>query len=114
MVSDKLPLRNAVRVREVEHRFDARWTRQPRRPTRPSGLPSRELTFKMAVADYSPARPGPSPIPVGRICSLHVHRGCLWDALASILLGEVAIPGALVTGTLLFVAVATVGFMLAG
>jgi hypothetical protein len=38
----------------------------------------------------------------------------LWDALASILLGEVAIPGALVTGTLLFVAVATVGFMLAG
>ena len=54
-----------------------------------------------------------SRVLVGRICSLNLISG-VWGALAPILPGDVTVPGALVTGALLFVVVATLGFLLAG
>jgi hypothetical protein len=68
----------------------------------------------MAVADYSPAKPGPNPT-VGfllagfTICML-VSCG-VWGAVASVLPPKVAVGGALMTGALLFLAVATLGFL---
>jgi hypothetical protein len=68
----------------------------------------------MAVLDYSPARPGPNPtagfLLAGFVVCMFVSCG-VWGAVASVLPPKVAIGGALVTGSLLFVAVATLGFM---
>ena len=69
----------------------------------------------MAVADYSPMRPGPNPtagfLLAGFVLCMFVSCG-VWGAFAAVLPREVAVGGALVTGTLLFVVVATLGFML--
>jgi hypothetical protein len=71
----------------------------------------------MAVGDYSPARPGPSPtagfLLAGFVLCMFVSCG-VWGAFAAILRPEIAICGAVVTGCLLFVAVAGLGFMLFG
>ena len=67
-----------------------------------------------AVADYSPARQGPNPtagfLLAGFVLCMFISCG-LWGAVSSILPPDVAIGGALVTGTLLFVVVATLGFL---
>ena len=67
----------------------------------------------MAVLDYSPARPGPNPtagfLLAGFVVCMFVSCG-VWGALVPILSREVAIPGALVTGALLFVVIMTLGF----
>jgi hypothetical protein len=60
-----------------------------------------------AIGDaYSPARPGPNPtagfLLAGFVICMFVSCG-VWGALVPILRREVAIPGALVTGILLFV-----------
>jgi hypothetical protein len=68
----------------------------------------------MAVLDYSPARPGPNPtagfLLAEFVVCMFVSCG-VWGALVPILPHEVAIPGALVTGALLFVVVVTLGFL---
>jgi hypothetical protein len=68
----------------------------------------------MAVADYSPTRPGLSPrggfLLAGLVLCMFVSCG-VWGALAPILPRDVAFRGALTTGALLFVAVATLGFL---
>ncbi len=68
----------------------------------------------MAVLDYSPMRPGPNPtagfLLAGFVLCMFVSCG-VWGALAPILPPKVAVGGALVTGSLLFVAVAMLGFM---
>jgi hypothetical protein len=69
----------------------------------------------MAVGDYSPTRPGPNPtagfLLAGFVVCMFVS--CrVWGAFAAILPRDVAVGGALTTGVLLFVAVATLGFML--
>ncbi len=67
-----------------------------------------------AVADYSPMRPGPNPtagfLLAGFVLCMFVSCG-VWGAFSPILPPDVAIGGALVTGTLLFVVVATLGFL---
>jgi asparagine N-glycosylation enzyme membrane subunit Stt3 len=67
-----------------------------------------------AVGDYSPMRPGPNPtagfLLAGFVLCMFVSCG-VWGAFSPILPPDVAIGGALVTGTLLFVAVATLGFL---
>jgi hypothetical protein len=67
-----------------------------------------------AVADYSPARPGPNPtagfLLAGLILSMFVSAG-IWGAFAAILPPKVAFGGVLTTGVLLFLAVATLGFL---
>ena len=67
----------------------------------------------MAVLDYSPMRPGPNPtagfLLAGFVLCMFVSCG-VWGALAPILPPKVAVGG-LVTGSLLFVAVAMLGFM---
>jgi hypothetical protein len=69
----------------------------------------------MAMLDYSPARPGPNPtagfLLAGFVLSMFVSSG-VWGALSPILPRDVVIRGALVTGCLLFAAVATLGFLL--
>jgi quinol-cytochrome oxidoreductase complex cytochrome b subunit len=69
----------------------------------------------MAVLDYSPARPGPNPtagfLLAGFVLSMFVSFG-VWGALSPILPRDVVIRGALVTGCLLFAAVATLDFLL--
>jgi hypothetical protein len=71
----------------------------------------------MAVADYSPARPGPNPtagfLLAGFTVSMFVSSG-VWGAVAPILPPKVAVGGALMTGALLFLAVATLGFLVPG
>ena len=68
----------------------------------------------MAVADYSPMRPGPNPtagfLLTGFVLCMFISSG-VWGAFAAILPPKVAVGGALVTGSLLFVAVATLGFL---
>ena len=68
----------------------------------------------MAAADYSPMRPGPNAtagfLLAGFVLCMFVSCG-VWRAPAPILPPKVAVGGALVTGSLLFVAVATLGFM---
>jgi hypothetical protein len=69
----------------------------------------------MAVADYSPMRPGPNPtagfLLAGFTVCMFVSCG-VWGAFAAILPPNVAI-GALTTGALLFLAVAGLGFLVA-
>jgi hypothetical protein len=68
----------------------------------------------MAVLDYSPARPGPNPtagfVLAGFAVCMFVSCG-VWGAFAAILPPKVTFGGALTTGALLFVAVATLGFL---
>src|SRR5262252_1367329 len=68
----------------------------------------------MAMADYSPMKPGPNPtagfLLAGFVLSMFISCG-VWGALAPILPRDVVAGGALVTGSLLFVAVATLGFL---
>jgi hypothetical protein len=68
----------------------------------------------MAMGDYSPVRPGPNPtagfLLAGFTVSMFVSSG-VWGAVAPILPPKVALGGALTTGTLLFLAVATLGFL---
>jgi hypothetical protein len=72
------------------------------------------INLVIAVLDYSPMRPGPNPtagfLLAGLVLCMFVSCG-VWGALAPILRREVAIRGALTTGALLFVAVATLGFL---
>jgi hypothetical protein len=67
-----------------------------------------------ALADYTPARPGPNPtagfLLAGFTVCMFVSSG-VWGAVAPILPPKVAVGGALVTGALLFLAVATLGFL---
>ena len=67
-----------------------------------------------ALADYSPARPGPNPtagfLLAGFTVCMFVSSG-VWGALAPILPPKVAVGGALMTGALLFLAVATLGIL---
>ena len=68
----------------------------------------------MAVADYSPANPGPNPtvgfLLAGFAVCMFVSSG-VWGAVAPILPPKVAVGGALTTGALLFLVVATLGFL---
>jgi hypothetical protein len=68
----------------------------------------------MAVLDYSPARPGPNPtagfLLAGFTVCMFVSSG-IWGAFAAILPPKVAVGGILATGALLFLAVATLGFL---
>ena len=68
----------------------------------------------MALADYSPAKPGPNPtagfLLAGFTVSMFVSSG-VWGAVAPILPPKVAVGGALTTGVLLFLVVATLGFL---
>jgi len=68
----------------------------------------------MAVGDYSPARPGPNPtagfLLAGFALCMFVSSG-VWGAFAAILPPKVAVGGMLTTGALLFLAAATLGFL---
>ena len=68
----------------------------------------------MAMADYSPMRPGPNPtagfLLAGFVLCMFISSG-VWGAFAAILPPKVAVGGALTTGALLLVAVATLGFL---
>ena len=67
-----------------------------------------------ALADYSPAKPGPNPtagfLLAGFTVCMFVSSG-VWGTVAPILPPKVAVGGALVTGVLLFLVVATLGFL---
>jgi hypothetical protein len=68
-----------------------------------------------ALADYSPARPGPSPtagfLLAGFTVCMFVSCG-VWGAFTAILPPQVAVGGAVITGVLLFLAVAALGFLI--
>ena len=68
----------------------------------------------MAMADYSPMRPGPNPtvgfLLAGFTVCMFVSCG-VWGAVAPILPPKVAVGGALTTGALLFLALAALGFL---
>jgi hypothetical protein len=67
-----------------------------------------------ALADYSPANPGPNPtvgfLLAGFTVCMFVSSG-VWGAVAPILSPKVAVGGAVVTGALLFLAIATLEFL---
>ncbi len=67
-----------------------------------------------AVADYSPARPGPNPTPgfllAGFVLCMFVSCG-VWGAFSPILPPKIAVAGALTTGAFLFLVVARLGFI---
>jgi hypothetical protein len=70
-----------------------------------------------AAANYSPIGPGPSPtagfLLAGLVLSMFISFG-VWGAISPVLRREFAIRGALVTGALLFLLVATLGFLIFG
>jgi hypothetical protein len=72
------------------------------------------INLVIAVLDYSPTRPGRNPtagfLLAELVLCMFVSCG-VWGALAPILPRRVAVRGALTTGALLFVAVATLGFL---
>jgi len=73
------------------------------------------INLVIAVLDYSPMRPGPNPT-AGFLLGWIGSSACSFPAvfggaLAPILRREVAIRGALTTGALLFLAVATLGYL---
>jgi hypothetical protein len=72
------------------------------------------INLAIAVLDYSLMRAGPNPtagfLLAGFVLSMFVSSG-VWGAFAPILPREVAIHGAMATGALLFIAVATLGFL---
>jgi len=68
----------------------------------------------MAVLDYSPMRRGPNPMSGFLLAGFSdcMFISCaVWRALAPIVPRDVAIPGALTTGALLFLVFATLGFL---
>jgi hypothetical protein len=73
------------------------------------------LNLLMAVLDYSPARPGPNPtagfLLGGFVVCMFLSAG-VWGAFTAILPPKVVVGGVLTTGTLLFLAVATLGFLI--
>jgi hypothetical protein len=75
------------------------------------------INLLYAAANYSPIRPGPNPtagfLLAGLTLCMFVSTG-VWGAFASVLPRDLAIRGALVTGFMLFLAVATLGFLVAG
>jgi hypothetical protein len=75
------------------------------------------INLLYAAANYSPIRPGPNPtagfLLAGLVLCMFVSCG-VWGAFAPILPRDFAIRGALVTGFLLFLAVATLGFLAIG
>src|SRR3984893_4421438 len=72
------------------------------------------INLLIAVADYSPMRPGPNPtagfLLAGFVLCMFVSSG-IWGALSPILPRDVAIRGALVPGCVLFGVVATLGYL---
>jgi quinol-cytochrome oxidoreductase complex cytochrome b subunit len=72
------------------------------------------INLLMAALDYSPARPGPNPtagfLLGGFVVCMFISAG-VWGAFTAILPPKVAVGGVLTTGTLLFLAVATLGFL---
>ena len=72
------------------------------------------INLLMAVLDYSPARSGPDPtagfLLGGFVVCMFISAG-VWGAFTPILPPKVAVGGALTTGVLLFLAVATLGFL---
>jgi hypothetical protein len=72
------------------------------------------INLLMAVLDYSPARPGPNPtagfLLGGFVVCMFISAG-VWGAFTAILPPKVAVGGALTTGALLFLALATLGFL---
>jgi hypothetical protein len=80
-------------------------------------MDSAVFNLLFAVLDYSPMRPEPNPtagfLLAGFALCMFISSG-VWGALAPILPRDVAIRGALATGALLFVAVATLGFCFLG
>jgi hypothetical protein len=72
------------------------------------------INLLMAVLDYSPARPGPNPtagfLLGGFVVCMFLSAG-VWGAFTAILPPKVAVGGVLTTGVLLFLAVATLGFL---
>jgi len=79
-----------------------------------TGLVEAVFNLVMALSDYSPAKPGPNPtagfLLAGFTICMFVSAG-VWGAVAPILPPKVAVGGALTTGVLLFLAVATLGFL---
>jgi hypothetical protein len=75
------------------------------------------INLLYAAMSYSPIRPGPNPragfLLAGLVLCMLVSCG-VWGAFAPILPREVPIRGALATGFLLFLAVAALGFLVAG
>lgn len=75
------------------------------------------INLIIAVMDYSPARPGLNPtagfLLAGFVVCMLVACG-VWGGFAAILPPHIAISGALATGSLLFVAMAGLGFLLFG
>ena len=75
------------------------------------------INLLYAAANYSPIRPGPNPtagfLLAGLVLCMFVSCG-VWGAFVPILPRDLAIRGALATGFLLFLAVATLGFLVAG
>jgi hypothetical protein len=72
------------------------------------------INLAIAVLDYSPMRPGPNPtagfLLAGFVLCMFVSSG-IWGAFAAIIPRDLAIRGAMATGALLFIAVATLGFL---
>ena len=72
------------------------------------------INLLMAVLDYSPARPGTNPtagfLLGGFVVCMFISAG-VWGAFTAILPPKVAVGGVLTTGALLFLAVATLGFL---
>jgi hypothetical protein len=68
-----------------------------------------------ALADYSPAKPGPNPtagfLLAGFVLCMFISSG-VWGAFTAILPPQVAVGGAVITGALLFLVVATLGFLI--
>jgi hypothetical protein len=75
------------------------------------------INLLSTAANYSPMRPGPSPtagfLLAGFVLSMFVSCG-LWGVIAPILPSNLAIRAALVTGSLFFLVVATVGYLICG
>jgi hypothetical protein len=71
------------------------------------------INLAIAVTDYSPMRPGPNLaagfLLAGFVLCMFVSFG-VWGTLSSILPRDVAISGVVATGSLLFYAVAVLGF----
>jgi hypothetical protein len=69
----------------------------------------------MAVGDYSPMRPGPNPtaglLLAGFVLCMFISSG-VWGAFTAILPPQVAVGGAVITGVLLLLVVATLGFLI--
>ena len=75
------------------------------------------FTLLMNVVEYYPSRPGPSPRLGFLLADVSVSTlvSCgIWGALSPTLPREIALRGALISGCVLSVVVALLGYMLAG